>query len=287
MSPSATSRSPSSPVRARSASGCRNRWNIVANAPTGPLCLVRAGRRSPTAATSGQQRITGGKSVSYTITRQPGRAWPVPDRVLGAPPRCRSGSAARLLAAAGTTCTPPVRSSVSISTTGTWRCAASTRTATPSGQAGTYRHRPVRVHRHGGTPRSVTRSPGCSTTPAGTALRAIAVEDLDFADARSHRTRDHGPRPARETVPPHRVRDSRPRCSVNRLAAHGRHGRHRSCWRSIPPTAVSGATSTGAHPYENVTRHQAAATVIGRRAQGFRARRRKGVTHAATRGSRV
>jgi hypothetical protein len=32
-------------------------------------------------------------------------------------------------------------------------------------------------------------------------------------------------------------------------------------------------------PYENVTRHQAAATVIGRRAQGFSARRRNGVTH--------
>ncbi|WP_293051023.1 hypothetical protein, partial [Mycobacterium sp.] len=31
-------------------------------------------------------------------------------------------------------------------------------------------------------------------------------------------------------------------------------------------------------PYHNVTRHQAAATVIGRRAQGYSARRRKGVT---------
>jgi hypothetical protein len=31
-------------------------------------------------------------------------------------------------------------------------------------------------------------------------------------------------------------------------------------------------------PYKNVTRHQAAATVIGRRAQGHKARRRKGVT---------
>ena len=30
--------------------------------------------------------------------------------------------------------------------------------------------------------------------------------------------------------------------------------------------------------YENVTRHEAAATVIGRRAQGFKARRREGVT---------
>ena len=31
-------------------------------------------------------------------------------------------------------------------------------------------------------------------------------------------------------------------------------------------------------PYKNVTRHQAAATVIGRRAQGHKARRREGVT---------
>jgi hypothetical protein len=33
-------------------------------------------------------------------------------------------------------------------------------------------------------------------------------------------------------------------------------------------------------PYQNVTRHQAAATVIGRRAQGHKARRREGVTCA-------
>jgi hypothetical protein len=33
-------------------------------------------------------------------------------------------------------------------------------------------------------------------------------------------------------------------------------------------------------PYTNVTRHQAAATVIGRRAQGHKARRREGVTRA-------
>src|ERR1051325_11464995 len=31
-------------------------------------------------------------------------------------------------------------------------------------------------------------------------------------------------------------------------------------------------------PYKNVTRHEAAATVIGRRAQGHKARRREGVT---------
>jgi len=39
-------------------------------------------------------------------------------------------------------------------------------------------------------------------------------------------------------------------------------------------------------PYTNVTRHQAAATVIGRRAQGHTARRREGVTRTRTRGSR-
>ncbi len=33
-------------------------------------------------------------------------------------------------------------------------------------------------------------------------------------------------------------------------------------------------------PYKNVTRHEAAATVIGRRAQGHKARRREGVTRA-------
>jgi hypothetical protein len=33
-----------------------------------------------------------------------------------------------------------------------------------------------------------------------------------------------------------------------------------------------------ARPYQDVTRHEAAATVIGRRAQGFKARRREGVT---------
>jgi len=33
-------------------------------------------------------------------------------------------------------------------------------------------------------------------------------------------------------------------------------------------------------PYKNVTRHEAAATVMGRRAQGHKARRREGVTRA-------
>jgi hypothetical protein len=107
-------------------------------------------------------------------------------------------------------------------------------------------------------------------------LTAIAVEDLDFADARST---------GRETMGRGR-RAKRFRKTVaglptavfrNRLSAQAhRHG--------IGLYAVNPAYSSAwgdqhwRAPYENVTRHQAAATVIGRRAQGFKARRRKGVT---------
>ena len=104
----------------------------------------------------------------------------------------------------------------------------------------------------------------------------IAVEDLDFADARTI---------GRETMG-RGVRGKRFRRAVagiptavfrNRLSGQaGRHG--------IRVYAVNPAYSSvwgdqhWRSPYENVTRHQAAATVIGRRAQGFKARRRKGVT---------
>ncbi|MDD4867201.1 MAG: hypothetical protein PHQ28_08830 [Mycobacterium sp.] len=109
-------------------------------------------------------------------------------------------------------------------------------------------------------------------------ITAIAVEDLDFADARTtgRETMGRGTwgKRFRRTVsgiPTGRFRD--------RLAGMA----HRA---QIAVFAVNPAyTSTwGAQhwcrPYENVTRHQAAATVIGRRAQGFSARRRKGVTPA-------
>jgi hypothetical protein len=105
---------------------------------------------------------------------------------------------------------------------------------------------------------------------------AVAVEDLDFADARSI---------GRETMG-RGARGKRFRKSVagiptavfrNRLTAQAdQHG--------IRLYAVNPAYSSvwgDQHwrtPYENVTRHEAAATVIGRRAQGFKARRRRGVT---------
>lgn len=108
-------------------------------------------------------------------------------------------------------------------------------------------------------------------------IAAIAVEDLDFADARAT---------GRETMGRGR-RGKRFRRTVsgiptavfrNRLTAQ-------ADTAGIQVWAVNPAYSSvwgDAHwrkPYENVTRHQAAATVIGRRAQGFSARRRKGVTH--------
>ena len=107
-------------------------------------------------------------------------------------------------------------------------------------------------------------------------ITTIAVEDLDFADARAT---------GRETMG-RGVRGKRFRRTVsgiptavfrNRLAAM-------TARAGIELLAVNPAYSSiwggqhWQHPYPNVTRHQAAATVIARRAQGLSARRRTGVT---------
>lgn len=107
-------------------------------------------------------------------------------------------------------------------------------------------------------------------------ITAIAVEDLDFADARAtgRETMGRGQRGKRfrrtvSGIPTAVFR--------NRLAGMAHHA-------GITVYAVNPAYSSiwGAQhwrrPYLNVTRHQAAATVIGRRAQGCSARRREGVT---------
>lgn len=107
-------------------------------------------------------------------------------------------------------------------------------------------------------------------------VSVLAVEDLDFADARAtgRETMGRGQRGKRfrrtvSGIPTAVFR--------NRLAAMTAHA-------GIELFAVNAAYSSiwGAQhwqrPYRNVTRHQAAATVIGRRAQGHSARRRKGVT---------
>jgi IS605 OrfB family transposase len=107
-------------------------------------------------------------------------------------------------------------------------------------------------------------------------LDTIAVEDLDFADARTlgRETMGRGSRGKRfrkavAGIPTAVFR--------NRLTAQAH--RHGIRLFAVNPaySSVWGAQHWRA-PYENVTRHQAAATVIGRRAQGLKARRREGVT---------
>jgi IS605 OrfB family transposase len=107
-------------------------------------------------------------------------------------------------------------------------------------------------------------------------IGTIAVEDLNFVDARTvgRETMGRGQRGKRfrKTVA------SMPTAVFrNRLSAQ-------TSQYGIQLLAVNPAyTSVWGEqhwrkPYENVTRHQAAATVIGRRAQGHTARRREGVT---------
>jgi hypothetical protein len=104
----------------------------------------------------------------------------------------------------------------------------------------------------------------------------IAVEDLNFADARTA---------GRETMG-RGQRGKRFRSTVAgiptavfraRLAAQTH--RHAIGLYAVNPAYTSAwGSQHWRKPYHNVTRHEAAATVIGRRAQGYTARRREGVT---------
>jgi IS605 OrfB family transposase len=216
-------------------------------------------------------RISGGQSVSYTITRTPGRAgryltasWATPPTdcgaVIGSPDTevrvdgsvvgvdLNEGHLAlRRLDEYGNPVGPAARIDID-------------RTGGSARRDAQVRHAITRLIRY-------ARRRGIGT---------IAVEDLDFADARTI---------GRETMGRGR-RGKRFRRTVagiptavfrNRLSAQtSRHG--------ITLFAVNPAYSSAwgdqhwRKPYTDVTRHQAAATVIGRRAQGHTARRRKGVT---------
>jgi IS605 OrfB family transposase len=107
-------------------------------------------------------------------------------------------------------------------------------------------------------------------------ITAIAVEDLDFADARTTGRETMG-RGARGKRFRHTVSGIPTAVFRNRLTGMAARA-------GISLFAVNPAYSSiwgnqhWCRPYPNVTRHQAAATVIGRRAQGYSARRRKGVT---------
>jgi IS605 OrfB family transposase len=110
----------------------------------------------------------------------------------------------------------------------------------------------------------------------GHGIDTIAVEDLDFADARTtgRETMGRGSRGKRfrKTVAGIPTAVFR-----NRLTAQAH--RHGVRLYAVNPAYTSAwGDQHWRTPFENVTRHQAAATVIGRRAQGFKARRRKGVT---------
>jgi hypothetical protein len=107
-------------------------------------------------------------------------------------------------------------------------------------------------------------------------IESIAVEDLDFADARTagRETMGRGSRGKRfrKTVAGIPTAVFR-----NRLTAQT-HGHSVRLYAVNPAYTSAWGDQHWRTPYENVTRHEAAATVIGRRAQGFKARRRKGVT---------
>ncbi len=244
----------------------------LANAPRGRYNLT--GRA--VFAHRGQQwaeRISGANSVSYTITRRPGRAgryltaaWAIPsvpywagrDHTTAGAYVYATGSvvgvdlndghiAVRRLDAHGNPVGAAER--IDIDLTGS----TSRRDAQIRHAITTLLHYTRRHH-----------------------ITAIAVEDLDFADARTlgRETLGRGARGKRfrrtvSGIPTRRFRD--------RLAG--------MCHAAgVELLAVNAAYSSiwgaqhWARPYHNVTRHQAAATVIGRRAQGYSARRRKGVT---------
>ncbi|MBS4730630.1 hypothetical protein MSM1_20685 [Mycobacterium sp. SM1] len=219
------------------------------------------------------QRIIGANSVSYAISRKPGRAgvyltaaWAIPSVPYWVGrDNCAVGDgvyaigsvvgvdlndghlAVRRLDAHGNPVGAPRRIDIDL-------------TGSASRRDAQVRHAITALIKY-------TRRHGVAT---------IAVEDLDFADARmsGRETMGRGARGKRFR----RAVSGMPTAVFrNRLAAMADRA-------GIELLAVNPAYSSiwGAQhwqrPYPNVTRHQAAATVIGRRAQGFSARRREGVT---------
>jgi hypothetical protein len=219
-----------------------------------------------------QARITGGKPVSYNIARKPGRA----GRYLTASWAC-----------------PPTTSDVVYTASRDSEVSAEGKVVGVDLNDGHLAMRRLDLHGNPvGRPQHIDVDLTGSSTRRDAQIRhaitrlirytgrhnipAIAVEDLDFADARAT---------GRETMG-RGARGKRFRRTVagiptavfrNRLAAQSY--RHGVRLFAVNPayTSVWGDQHWRT-PYKNVTRHEAAATVIGRRAQGFKARRRKGVT---------
>ena len=218
-------------------------------------------------------RITGGKPVSYAITRSPGRdgvyltaSWTIKPGTLG-PSAVAPNSAVR---AAG----PVVGVDLNHGHLAVRRLDPH---GNPVGRperiefrlAGRSRRRDAQV-RH-----AITRLIRYTRRHHVT---AIAIEDLNFADARAtgRETMGRGKRGKRFRKT---VADIPTAVFRRRLTAQThRHGI--ALWAVNPAYTSAWGDQHWRRPYKNVTRHEAAATVIGRRAQGHKARRREGVTRA-------
>lgn len=134
-------------------------------------------------------RITGGKSMAYTISRKPGRAgcyltaaWAAsPDTSMPDPNPTQH-------------CPEDTRSSVWISTTGTSRCGASTPTATLLVDLNESTSM-SRVNRRAGMPKCGMRSPASSTTRSG-AGSTLLLWKTSISLTPAPWPRNHGPRSA-------------------------------------------------------------------------------------------
>lgn len=242
----------------------------LANAKRGRYVLAGRAKFAYRAA-EWQARITGGKSVSYALTRKPSRsgvyltaAWATHVETFGV----TADTADNKVRAAG----PVVAVDLNAGHLAIRRLDGHGNPAGSPGRidfslTGTASRRDAQV-RH-----AITRLIRYSLRH-GTAT--IAVEDLNFADARQT---------GRETMGRGR-RGKRFRRTVagiptavfrNRLT--GQASRHGIRLLAVNPAYTSAwGDQHWRKPYQNVTRHAAAATVIGRRAQGHKARRREGVT---------
>jgi hypothetical protein len=219
-------------------------------------------------------RITNGNSVSYTITRRSGRSgryltasWAIPALPYWAGRQnCQAGDdvyataelvgvdlndghlAMRRLDRHGNPVGAPERIDIDI-------------TGTAARRDAQVRHAITQLIRY-------TQRHG---------ITAIAVEDLDFADARTtgRETMGRGKRGKRfrRTV----ISGLPTAVFRNRLAGMAARAGMELFAVNAAYSSIWGGQNWQ-HPYRDVSRHQAAATVIGRRAQGYSARRRKGVT---------
>ena len=216
-------------------------------------------------------RITGGKPVSYAITRKPGRAgvyltaaWALEPESFGTGPEAPDSGVRAAAPVVGVDLNDGHLAVRRIDLHGN-----------PVG-------RPERIEF------SLTGSVGRRDAQVRHAITqliryarrhsisAVAVEDLNFADARAS---------GRETMGRGR-RGRRFRKTVTgiptavfRARLTAQTSRHGIRLYAVNPAYTSAwGDQHWRRPYQNVTRHEAAATVIGRRAQGHKARRREGVT---------